>query len=135
HYELASFLLEHGADANAPADTFPFRTRPNISLGREGMKPGFTPLHALIVKRAGSGDAASLAMMKTLIDRGADVNARTPSVPAPVPMQLNPQPAITWVQVGGITPFWIAANALDVEAMTALVASGADPKIPSMEKT
>jgi ankyrin repeat protein len=135
HYELATFLLDSGADPNAASEAFPFRTRPNIGFGGEALKPGFTPLHALVAKRARSADAGSLAMIKTLIARGADVNARTPSVKAPVPMQLNPQPAITWVEVGGVTPFWIAANALDVETMTALVASGADPRLASMENT
>jgi ankyrin repeat protein len=39
------------------------------------------------------------------------------------------------VEVGGITPFWIAANALDIEAMKLLVENGADPTLKNMEDT
>ena len=135
HYEIATFLLESGADPNIQNASFPYRTRPNISIRGEALKPGFASLHALLVRRARRPEPGSLEAIQTMIARGADVNARTPSVKAPVPSQLNPQPIITWVQVGGITPFWIAANALDIEAMRLLVDRGADPKLKSMEDT
>ena len=135
HYDIATLLLEGGANPNVVNTPFPYRTRPNISINGEALKPGFTALHALVARRGRRAEPGSLEAMKTLVARGADVNARTPSVKAPVPSQLNPQPIITWVQVAGVTPFWIAANALDVEAMRMLVENGANPTLASMEHT
>ena len=135
HYEIATVLLENGAGPNVANAPFPYRTPPNISISREALKPGFASLHALVARRTRRAEPGSLEAIKTMIAHGADVNARTPSVKAPVPSQLNPQPIITWVQVGGITPFWIAANALDIEAMRLLVENGADPKLKNMEDT
>ncbi|MGE4054593.1 MAG: ankyrin repeat domain-containing protein [Vicinamibacterales bacterium] len=139
YYELAAFLLESGANPNVAGDPYPYRTRPNHTLARESLKPGLTSLHALMVRRASAAgrneDDQTLALIKAMIEHGADVNAKTPSVRAPEIQQPNPQPAITWVEAGGITPFWIAANTLDIEAMKLLVASGADPRLASMEQT
>lgn len=138
HYDVAMFLLDSGADPNVAAEAYPYRNRPNHSIRGETLKPGLTALHAVVVRRAQSGagdDERSLALMKAMIAHGVDLNARTPSVRAPKITQLNPQPAITWVEAGGVTPFWIAANALDVDAMRLLVANGADPRIASMENT
>lgn len=135
HYEIATFLLESGADSNVQNAPFPYRTRPNISIRGEALKPGFGSLHALVARRARVAEPGSLEAMETMIAHGADVDARTPSVKAPAITQLNPQPAITWVEVGGITPFWIAANALDLEAMRLLVEHGATPTLKNMEET
>src|SRR5205085_2642746 len=49
--------------------------------------------------------------------------------------QPSQQPKIYWVEVAGVTSFWIAANALDGDAMRLLVASGADPNAKSIENT
>ncbi len=139
YYELATFLLDSGANPNVASEPYPYRTRPNHTLARAALKPGITPLHALMVRRASavgrSQDEDTLAFMKAMIAHGADVNAKTPSVRAPAIQQPNPQPAITWVEAGGITPFWIAANTLDIEAMRLLVSAGADPRLASMENT
>ena len=139
HYELALFLLENGANENAASEPYPFRTRPSIGIRGEAFKPGFTPLHAVVHRRSrsrGRSDGGrSLAVMKALLARGADPNARTPSVLAPVPLQPSPQPEITQVEVGGVTPFWIAALSGDIEAMRLLVENGADPRVKSMEDT
>jgi len=135
HFEVARALLEHGADPNLSSDAFPYRTRPNISVNGEALKPGLTALHAVMVRRGKRAEPGSLELLKAMVARGGQVNAKTPSVKAPVPTQLNPQPVITWVQAGGVTPFWIAANALDVDAMKLLVELGADPKAKSMEDT
>ena len=138
-YELATFLLESGADPNAAAEPYPYRFRPASSVRGDALKPGFTPLHAIVHRRArsrgASEDQRSMAVMKALIAHGADPNARTPSVTAPVPLQPSPQPVISFVELGGVTPFWIAANTLDLEALRLLVAAGADPRLKSMENT
>jgi ankyrin repeat protein len=135
HVQVAARLLDAGANPNAFAEAYPFKTRPNISLNGEALKPGFAALHALVARHTTDPNPAALELMKAIVSKGGDINGRTAAVKAPTPTQLNPQPIITWVQVGGITPFWVAANALDVDAMKALVALGADPKLASMEQT
>src|SRR6185436_8404340 len=68
HYELASVLLDAGANPNADL-------------------PGYTPLHALTAVRKpgvgdndpapdGSGAMSSLDLVKTLAKHGANLNAR-----------------------------------------------------------
>ena len=68
-------------------------------------------------------------MMKRLLDKGADANAR-----------LNKKVwscrynfPLSGVDEIGATPFWRAAYASDVDAMRLLVAHGADPNIPTMK--
>lgn len=135
HYAIAQLLMDKGADPNIAAEPYPYKVRPNISVSRDALKPGFNALHALLARRAARAEPGSIETLNAMLAHGAQINARTPSIPAPQPSQLNPQPAITWVQVGGITPFWIAANGLDLEAMRLLVEKGADPKTPNMEGT
>jgi ankyrin repeat protein len=119
HYELAAELLERGADPNA------------ISADR------LTPLHHVIhTRRPGwetvpppvpTGKLDSLELLKLLIAKGADVNARLGPVvgrPAEDEEQI-PHPA------HGATPLWLAATGPDVDAMRTLLEAGADPFIPS----
>ncbi|MEQ1895962.1 MAG: ankyrin repeat domain-containing protein [Vicinamibacterales bacterium] len=134
HFEVATHLLDAGADPNVSAEAYPFRNRPNISLNGEALKPGFAALHALVARHTTDPNPAALDLMKAIVAKGGEINGRTAAVKAPTPTQLNPQPIITWVQVGGVSAFWVAANALDVEAMKALVDLGADPRLPSMEQ-
>ena len=123
HWDIAHFLLDRGADADAADRT------------------GFTPLHVVVRKRAARGvgprdDDATMVMLKALIARGAKVNARTPEGgrgrSSADDTVYGPYSA---VQTAGITPFWIAANTFDTEAMRLLVASGADPRLASGENT
>ncbi|HEV2986034.1 MAG TPA: hypothetical protein VGX46_16670 [Vicinamibacterales bacterium] len=108
HWDVASFLIDHGADVNAAAEPYPFRTRPSVSNDGEAFKPGFAPLHAVVHRRAarrGRADGdGSLTVMKALLAHGANLNALTPSVKAPLPLQPSPQPEITQVEIGGVTP-------------------------------
>lgn len=128
YYDIAQLLLDKGADPNATDNG------------------GFTALHAAVQKRAGGnpergdrsegeGGERSTQLLKSLLARGANPNARLPL--KRVPPNFNPDgyPQVNNVQVAGATPLWIAAVLADVEAMRILVVAGADPLIPSIEKT
>jgi ankyrin repeat protein len=122
HYSIASLLLEHGARARA-AD-----------------KGGRTALHALVTARApvsrerapGMEDSSDgLDLMRALLEAGANPDAMTAGLPklsdALVPSAIRPI-IDNAVNTGGATPFLLAAQAADVEAMRVLVAGGADPR-------
>jgi ankyrin repeat protein len=119
YFRIAEYLLERGASSSMPD------------------RQGFTPLHQAVRRRASSGSQDALAFMKTLVARGADINARTPLVPVkwPVDREASPRPKIDEIEFAGATPFWIAANAADTEALTLLKSLGADPTITTIEHT
>jgi ankyrin repeat protein len=110
HYELAVWLLEHGAAPNT--DT-----------------PGWTPLHlALQVRYAdwdnispppGTGNLKNLDIINALLARGADPNAR---MSRPVPGSNS-----THLDMVGGTPFLLASKGADVAVMRLLHSRGADP--------
>ena len=113
HWDLGLDLLEQGADPNIADDD------------------GMTPLFALIQSRwAAWGfhpqprthrdqEVEYLGAMEVLLKAGADPNAR-----------VNKSP-FYWggggLDIRGATPFWRAAQALDIDAMKLLSAYGADP--------
>ncbi len=118
HYDVAQYLVDRGADPNvasvngltalyavidvqwAPHAWFP---QPNV----EQEKTGY------------------LDLMKSLIAHKANVNA-------PISDKLwfrSFTNDYTWVDPGGATPFWRAAQSSDVAAMRLLAAAGADTKI------
>lgn len=118
HWDLAALLLEKGAD-------------PNLSAA------GSTPLHLAIQVRDPTVEffdapphtdkLDGLDIIKALLERGADVNARMtkqfPGIPAPKDMPL-----------AGATPFFVAAKSADVAAMQLLVKHGADPVLATEGK-
>lgn len=116
HYELASFLLDSGADPNASG-------------------PGYTVLHAIPSVRKpgggdndpapdGSGNMTSLELIKKLVAKGADLNAR---------MTKRINFGLTSLNDIGATPFCLAALTADAELMRFFVSLGADPKISTAE--
>ena len=133
HYTAAAMLLDAGADPNA----------------RDGR--GNAILHDLVRARAPQRrvanqfvDAAGrdrsqldgLALMRMLLERGADPNARTE--PAPIVHERWTDEGIfsagrplmdNRVNLGGATPYVLAAQAADVEAMRVLAAHGADERL------
>jgi uncharacterized protein len=116
HYELASFLLDSGADPNASG-------------------PGYTALHAIPSVRKpgggdndpapdGSGNMTSLELIKKLVAKGANVNAR---------MTKKINFGLTSLNDIGATPFCLAALTADAELMRFFASLGADPKIPTAD--
>jgi ankyrin repeat protein len=118
HIELASALVDAGADPNAGAS-------------------GYTVLHAIAVVRkpgvgdndpapAGSGSLTSLDLVRQLVARGADVNAR---------MTRRANLNNTRLNEEGATPFLLASLTADLELMRLLVSLGADPAIPNEDNS
>jgi uncharacterized protein len=116
HYELAAFLLDNGADPNASG-------------------PGYTALHAIPSVRKpgggdndpapdGSGNMTSLELIKKLVAKGANINAR---------MTKKINFGLTSLNDVGATPFCLAALTADTELMRFFVSLGADPKIPTAD--
>ena len=118
HNELAGYLLERGAD-------------PNANL------PGYTALHVITEAREpgigdndpappGSGALSSLALVRKLAQKGADLDAR-------MTRQVNF--SNTRLNKLGATPFFLAAQTADTELMRLLVELGADPTIPNEDNS
>ena len=121
NYEMAAFLASRGA---------------NVNVAGGG---GSTPLHALVLarnrttgglgtsaaRRIPRGQITSSQLMTLLIESGANVDARR----EPTPSQTNQTPTLSdgRLDLGGATPFLLAAKAADVDAMRLLLAHGADP--------
>ena len=125
HLDVANFLLDKGADVNA-ADYW-------------GRTPLWTALDIRDLDYDRSGEqhsdrAAALAMIKALLDRGAQVNARIAEVP-PIRRWVLPISDISWVDFTGQTPFLRAAQAGDITVMRLLLERGADPNISTFSNT
>jgi ankyrin repeat protein len=116
HYELASFLLDSGADPNASG-------------------PGYTALHAIpSVRKSGGGDndpapdgsgnMTSLELIRKLVAKGANINAR---------MTKKINFGLTSLNDVGATPFCLAGLTADAELMRFFASLGADPKIPTAD--
>lgn len=118
HFELASMLLDSGADPTAEI-------------------PGYSVLHAMASVRnpgvgdndpppEGSGAMSSLEFVAKLAAAGADLNARTSK---------NIRLGNTRLNKLGATPFLLAAHTADVALMSKLAELGADPLAPNAENT
>ncbi len=120
NWELADYLLDRGADPtlagagwNALHQTVRTR-RPNPSGGLAGPIP--------------TGNVDSIDVIRKLIARGVDVNAR---------MTRNGMKDGQRSRLNrlGATAFFLAAKNTDVEALRVLVEAGADPLVPSADHT
>jgi uncharacterized protein len=117
HYELAAFLLQQDADPNAagqgwtPLHQIAYTRRPNTGVNN----PGLVPKNKL----------DSLALAAVLLARGADSNVQATKNPDTVNVGRK---RLTEV---GATPFWVAAQTLDLPLMKLLVEHGADPLRPN----
>jgi ankyrin repeat protein len=119
HYALATFLLEHGANPN---------------LANKG---GWTPLYLTTDNRnieggdypVRAGDLDHLEFIKTLLARGANVNAR-----AKDSTETRTIFTMQWLYEDGATPFLRAAQSGDIALMKLLLSHGADPKIATANR-
>jgi ankyrin repeat protein len=120
HWQLADVLLDRGADPNLAGAGWTALhqavriRRPNIGFGTPGPIP--------------TGTVDSLDVIKKMIARGANVNARM-SRNGMKDGQRNRLNRL------GATPFLLAAKITDVEVMKALVAAGADATTPTADGT
>lgn len=118
HFELASNLLDAGANPNADL-------------------PGYTVLHAMTAVRKpgigdndpppeGSGNMTSIELVKKLVARGANPNAK---------MTKKPNLNNTRLNELGATPYFLAALTADAELMRTLATLGADPLLPNADNS
>ena len=133
HYELADFLLEQGADPNGVPDAAAALGSPN---GVPAAGQGWTPLHQIAyTRRPNTGvnnpglvpkdKLDSLTLAGKLLARGANPNLQATKNPDTVNVGRK---RLTEV---GATPFWVAAQTLDLPYMRLLVEHGADPLLPN----
>lgn len=126
HVDVARALIARGASVRA-SDWY-----------------GQTPLFAAVDYRNldvsgptrdnGVDRAALLGLIGLLIEKGADVNARTKEYP-PQRRWITRLGSLSWVDFTGQTPFLRAALAGDVTVMRLLLEHGADANIPTFNGT
>jgi len=125
---LARYLLDRGANPNSKDD---YGRTPlwlavelrNLEIGKSGSE-----------HNNGIDRAAALELIRDLIKRGANINARTTDVP-PTRRHLMTLGDLSWVNFIGQTPFLRAAFSGDVTTMKLLLENGADPNIETEEGT
>jgi len=123
HFDLATYMIEKGADPNVAAfnGATPLYAVLNIQWAPKSLYPS--------PKAYQQQQTTYLDLMKTLLDKGADPNAR---LQRKVWYQAF-NSDFAGVDESGATPFWRASYANDVAAMKLLVSYGADPNIPTMK--
>ncbi len=116
HFELASMLLDAGADPKAAGS-------------------GLTALHVITGVRKpgvgdndpapeGSGAMSSIELVRKLVAKGANINAR---------MTRRVNIGATILNTLGATPFFMAARSADAELLRELAKLGADTTIPNAD--
>src|SRR5262245_46036286 len=125
HLDVARFLLDHGADVNTP-DFW-----------------GRTPLWAAVDVRnmdldhgvdKGVDRAPAFDFIKLLVDRGANINARTKEY-HPGRRWLYSLGDVSWVDMTGQTSFLRAALSGDTKVMRLLLDHGADSNMTTLAGT
>jgi ankyrin repeat protein len=118
HFDIAKFLVEHDADVNLQSmdGAAPLYGVVNTQWARKSMHPQPT------IK---GEKTFYLDLMKDLLDRGADPNARLTKDLwySEYNRTLNTTSAV------GTTAFWKCAEVGDIDGMRLLVSRGADPKV------
>ena len=123
HFDLAKSLIEKGANPNASSTqgVTPLYGVLNVEWAPKALYPQ---------PRAHMQQKTSyLDLMKILLDKGADPNARLKMKVWYSGYSFD----LSGVDEIGASVFWRAAYASDVAAMRMLVAAGADPNVPTMK--
>src|SRR4051812_8137562 len=126
-FDLAMFLIERGAN-------------PNIAAGGNGATPLWAAVNTQWQPRTRypqpqemeQQKATYLDVMKALLAKGADPDARLKTHPWYLVYSGCGNRNCGLADTAGSTAFWRAAYATDLEAMKLLVAHGADPNIPTI---
>ncbi len=133
HFDFATWLLDHGADANAPDP----RGSPLHVLAWI-RKPGLPLDGGPVVVTFGQPDSMGLA--RALMKHGANPNTRIAWKEIPfdrIGGQVRLPPTIHmgryWASFIGATPFWLAAQKNDVPLMRLMLEHGADPHIATIQ--
>jgi ankyrin repeat protein len=123
---VAQLLVDRGADVK-PADWYG-RTAlwAAVEIRNLDLRSGAT--------ENGVDREAALRLITSLIEKGADVNARVKEFP-PQRRHMLPLGSLEWVDFTGQTPFIRAAQSGDVPVMRLLLAKGADPGITTFNGT
>ena len=118
-YDLASFLIDKGADVNQSdvLECSPLFLA--VHVRNQDMSVGIPWIVT----------ADALPLIQKLLDKGAEPNHRVKFTP---PFRKNnASSGSPWLDYGGATPFLRAAAAGDIVGMRLLLKYGADPNIPT----
>jgi ankyrin repeat protein len=123
HFDLAKSLIEKGANVNAASSNgvTPLYGVLNVEWAPKALYP---QPRAHMQQKTGYLD-----LMKLLLDKGADPNARLKMKVWYSGYSFD----LSGVDEIGASVFWRAAYASDIAAMKMLVAAGADPNVPTMK--
>ncbi len=128
HPDVATYLIEQGADVNK-ADWYG-RTALFAAVETRNMDVDNGPPFENSIVRP-----PYLPLIQLLLDKKANVNARTKEQ-LPIRNQfLRTTGTLEWVDFTGMTPFIFAARAGDVAVMKMLLKAGADPKMETFAGT
>jgi ankyrin repeat protein len=122
-FDAAEYLIARGADVTLASENgvTPLYAVLNVQWAPKALYP---QPRAYLQQKLGHLD-----LMKLLLSKGADVNARLRKKVWYSGYNFD----LSGVDEIGATPFWRAAYASDVDAMRLLVANGADPHIPTIK--
>lgn len=122
HYDVAKFLLDHGADPNLASIS-------GLAALYATIDVQWAPKAWVPQPKTDQEKITYLQLMSELLDHGAKVNA-----------QLGEKlwfrsftNDYTWVDPAGATAFWRAAQSSDIAALRLLAAHGADPQMKNKD--
>jgi ankyrin len=128
--DVARLLIERGANVNA--DDFWGRTPLWAAVDYRNLDMNNRDQDSPTDNGVDRGPV--LEIIKLLIAKGANVNARTRELP-PSRRWLYSLNDVSWVDFTGQTPFLRAALSADTTTMRLLVQHGADPNLPTLAGT